>query len=140
MEMDQDHWRRAAALGALDLVRDGMTVGLGTGSTAAHMIVALGERVRAGLRVRGVATSARAEALARSAGIPLTTLDAVEQLDLTIDGADEITLPTLDALKGRGGALLHEKLVARATRLQVIAVDESKLVDRLGTRFPVPVE
>ncbi|MEM2870355.1 MAG: ribose-5-phosphate isomerase RpiA [Thermoplasmata archaeon] len=121
------------------LVRDGMVVGLGTGSTARHAILALGERVREGLRIVGVPTSLESERLARECGIPLTTLDEHPEIDVTIDGADEVD-PRLNLVKGLGGALLREKLVALATRREVIVVDGSKLVERLGTRAPVPVE
>lgn len=135
-----DELKHEAALRALDDVRDGMTIGLGTGSTAAHFIRGLGERVAAGLRVRGVPTSTDTEAMARRLGIPLTTLDDVDRLDLTIDGADEIQLATFYTVKGRGGALVREKLVARATACEVLAIDETKVVTRLGERAHVPVE
>ncbi len=120
-------------------IRDGARVGLGSGSTAESMIRALGSRVAAGLRITGVATSAQTSDLAASLSVPLCPLSEVDRLDLCIDGADEID-PALNLIKGRGGALLYEKLVAeRADRLVIIASSE-KLVDRLGTRLPVPVE
>ena len=120
-------------------IKDGSVVGLGTGSTADAMLRALGERVTSGLQITGVATSSATAALATKLNIPLRRLDDVESLDIGIDGADEID-PDLALIKGRGGALLYEKLVAqRARRLVIIAASE-KLVDRLGTRFPVPVE
>lgn len=120
-------------------VKPGMIVGLGTGSTASAFVTALGQRVAEGLRVTGIPTSLETEALARELGIPLTDLNAVDTVDLCIDGADEID-PALNVVKGRGGALLFEKLVARrADRYIIIATDE-KLVDRLGTRLPLPVE
>ncbi len=122
-----------------EMVKDGMVVGLGTGSTARHAILRLGERVRNGLRVLGVPTSVESERLARSCGIPLTTLDEHPDVDLTIDGADEVD-PNLDLIKGLGGALLREKLVAHATKREVIVVDSSKLVERLGAKTPLPVE
>lgn len=120
-------------------VKPGMVVGLGTGSTASAFVTALGQRVAEGLKVTGIPTSTETEHLARSLGIPLTDLNAVDSIDLCVDGADEID-PALNVVKGRGGALLFEKLVARrADRYIIIATDE-KLVDRLGTRLPLPVE
>lgn len=124
---------------AAGLVEDGMTLGLGSGSTAEATVRALGKRVAGGLRVTGVPTSARTERLARELGIPLVTLDKVERLDLGIDGADEID-PRLDVVKGRGGALLYEKLVALACDRWVIVAASEKLVEQLGTRMPLPVE
>jgi ribose 5-phosphate isomerase A len=129
--------RLAAAAAAV--VEDGMWLGLGSGSTAEATIRALGARVAAGLRVTGVPTSGRTERLARELGIPLRTLDEVERLDLGIDGADEID-PWLDVVKGRGGALLYEKLVALACERYLIVAASEKLVPRLGTRMPLPVE
>ena len=120
-------------------IEDGMLVGLGTGSTAEAMLRALGERVASGLRVTGVATSIRTADLARGLGIPLKELSEIDRLDLCIDGADEID-PALNLVKGRGGALLFEKLVARrADRYLIIATSE-KLVPTLGIRMPLPVE
>ncbi|MFP4003805.1 MAG: ribose-5-phosphate isomerase RpiA [Alphaproteobacteria bacterium] len=130
--------KRAAAERALTLVESGMKLGLGTGSTAAEFVTALGARVRAGLEVTGVPTSEDTAALAREAGIPLGELDDLAPLDLTVDGADEID-SALQLIKGGGGALLREKLVAQASRRMAVIADESKLVDRLG-RFPLPVE
>lgn len=132
---------RLAALArvAADEVRSGMTLGLGTGSTAEAVIVELGRRVAAGLSIRGVATSERTALRAASLGIPLLTLEEVERLDLGIDGADEIA-PTLDLIKGRGGALLHEKLVALACDDYLVVAASEKLVPRLGGRTPVPIE
>jgi len=121
-------------------VEDGMVVGLGTGSTAVRAIEALGRRTaEEGLRVTGVPTSFFAERAARSLGIRLATLDEVDAVDLAFDGADEVT-PGLDLIKGRGAAHSREKVVASVARRFVVLVDETKLVDRLGTRFPVPVE
>lgn len=121
-------------------VEDGMVVGLGTGSTAVKAIEALGRRVRAGeVSVRGVATSFFAERAARAAGIPLVTLDEVDGIDMAFDGADEVT-PSFDLIKGRGAAHTREKIVASVSRRFVVLVDESKLVSRLGTVWPVPVE
>ena len=111
-----------------------MTIGLGTGSTAAYAIAMLGERVRAGLSVRAVPTSERTRELAEERGIPLVTLEQVSHLDLTIDGADEVD-PDLQLIKGGGGALLHEKIVASASDRLVIIADSKKMVTRLG-RFP----
>ncbi len=141
-EAEQTAWKRAAAEAAVREIHDEATIGLGTGSTAEQMIYALAERVRAGLRVRGVATSERTRALAQRLGIPLVSLDEIDHLDLSMDGADEVTLPTLDLLKGRGGALLREKLVAASSHYRIILVDETKIVPALaaGTLIPVEVE
>lgn len=136
-----DNADRLARIGerAADEIPQGALVGLGSGSTAEAMVRALGARVEAGLRITGVATSSRTAALATSFGIPLRQLSEIDMLDLCIDGADEID-PALNLVKGRGGALLYEKLVAiRARRLVIIASSE-KLVDRLGSRLPIPVE
>lgn len=140
MSDNADEQKKVAALRAVEYVRDGMIVGLGTGSTAEHAVRALGERVAAGLQIVGVPTSDYIAALAREVGVPLATLEEYPQLDLTIDGADEIDLATMYAVKGRGGALLHEKIVAAASLVEIIIVDESKVVTRLGQHFPVPVE
>jgi ribose 5-phosphate isomerase A len=131
-----------AALGAkaLDLVPDGARIGIGTGRAAEAFIHALGERVRQGLRVRGVPTSQASARLARSLGIDLDTLDADEPLAVTIDGADEVERGTLNMIKGRGGALARERVVAAAARRQVILVTPEKLVDRLGAHGLLPVE
>lgn len=118
-----------------------MVVGLGTGSTAAFAVQRIGQLLRAG-RLKGIAgvpTSEGVEGLAREQGIPLTTLEEHPELDITIDGADEVD-PDLNLIKGLGGALLHEKIVARASRCEVIVVDEGKLVPRLGSQAPLPVE
>ncbi len=133
-----DDRKRAAALKALDLIADGMIVGLGTGSTAAHFVDGLGERVKAGLRITGVATSLAAEALARRAGITLAALDDVPHVDLTIDGADEADRG-FRLVKGGGAAHLREKIVAAASRRMIAIMDDAKLVDGLG-RFPLPLE
>ncbi|HEX8353893.1 MAG TPA: ribose-5-phosphate isomerase RpiA [Pyrinomonadaceae bacterium] len=131
--------KQRAGFKAAEFVEDGMSVGLGTGSTAFWMVERLGERVRGeGLRVRGVPTSWRTEEQARNLGIPLASLGEVTELDLAIDGADEIG-PGLALIKGGGGALLREKLVAGAARRFVVIADASKRVDVLG-RFPLPVE
>jgi len=130
--------KQNAARAAVDLVEDGMRLGLGTGSTAEFMLRALGERVRAGLRVSGVPTSARSADLARGLGIPITSLETTPELDLAIDGADEFD-PALNLIKGGGGALLREKIVAACAARFVVIVDASKRVRRLGA-FPLPVE
>jgi ribose 5-phosphate isomerase A len=132
--------KRAAAEAAVALVEDGMAVGLGTGSTAAFAVEALARRVRMGLRVRAIPTSERTAAQARAGGIPLISFAECPRLDLTIDGADEIARGSLDLIKGLGGALLREKIVAAASDRLIIVADETKLVDRLGARAPVPVE
>ncbi len=137
---ERDALKRAAAKAAVELVQDGMVVGLGTGSTAAFAIEDLARRHREGLRFVGLPTSERTAALAAAADIPLTSFAEHRQIDLTIDGADEVERGTLNLIKGLGGALLHEKIVATASRRLAIIVDGAKLVDRLGTRAPVPVE
>ena len=134
-----DARKRAAASRALEEVRDGMVVGLGSGSTAELFVAALGERVSQGLQVRGVPTSERVVTLARAVGVPLTSLEEHPRLALTVDGADEVEPRTLAVIKGRGGALLREKLVAMATDREIIVADDSKLVRTLGERQPVPV-
>jgi ribose 5-phosphate isomerase A len=136
--MDVDAYKRAAAARAVDLVRAGMRLGLGTGSTAAAFVELLAERVRGGLDVAAVPTSEATRAQAARLGIPLTTFDEVPELDLTVDGADEIA-PDLTLIKGGGGALLREKVVASASVKMVVIADESKLVPVLG-RFPLPIE
>jgi ribose 5-phosphate isomerase A len=136
--MANDQEKEAAARASLRFVEDGQVVGLGTGSTAAHFIQLLGERVMQGLRVRGIPTSVRSEALAKSLGIPLTTFEECQEIAVTVDGADEVD-PKFRLIKGGGGALLREKIVASATRKQVIVVDASKQVTTLG-KFPLPVE
>jgi ribose 5-phosphate isomerase A len=137
--MDSSTFKQQAAERALEFVRDGQVVGLGTGSTAEHAVRGLARRMREGLRVHGVPTSKATERLARELGIPLLDLNDIGSVDVTIDGADEVD-PDLNLIKGAGGAHTREKLVARATRLQVIVVDSSKLVRRLGEAFPLPVE
>ena len=136
--MSAEDQKRAAAARALDFVRPGMKLGLGTGSTAWHFVDLLGERVRAGLDIIGVPTSETTRAQAESVGIRLTTLDETPLLDLTVDGADEIA-PDFCMVKGGGGALLREKIVAAASRQMVVIADDSKWVPALG-RFPLPVE
>ena len=135
-----DEWKKAAAREAAQLVEDGMVVGLGTGSTAAFLVSVLGERVRQGLNIVGIPTSERTRLQALEEGIPLATFADHQEIDLTIDGADEIVRGTLDLIKGAGGALLREKIVACASKRMVVISDSSKLVDRLGSVFAVPVE
>lgn len=136
--MNAEHFKRAAAAKALEFVRPGMRLGLGTGSTAKHFVELLGERVRGGLDVIGVPTSESTRADAERVGIALTTLDDTPELDLTVDGADEIG-PDLTLIKGGGGALLREKIVAAASGRMLVIADDSKYVPVLG-RFPLPVE
>jgi ribose 5-phosphate isomerase A len=136
--MDIEAQKRAAAARALEYVRPGMRLGLGTGSTAKHFVDLLGERVRAGLDIVAVPTSEATRAQAEKLGIALTTLDDIAELDLTIDGADEIA-PDLTLIKGGGGALLREKVVAVASVRVVVIADQSKWVTALG-RFPLPIE
>jgi len=125
---------------AADMVEDGMVVGLGTGSTAKYAILRLGTRMREeGIKIVGISTSKASSDLAKKEGIPLSTLDEYQVIDLTIDGADEVD-PELNLIKGMGGALLWEKIVASCTKREVIIVDDSKMVDVLGTRSPLPVE
>ena len=136
--MNADDQKRAAAARAVEFVRPGMKLGLGTGSTAKHFVDLVGERVKGGLDVICVPTSEATHAQAISLGIPLTTLDETPALDLTVDGADEID-PDLSLIKGGGGALLREKIVAAASARMIVISDPSKLVPALG-RFPLPVE
>jgi ribose 5-phosphate isomerase A len=136
--MDIEAQKRAAAARAVEFVHPGMRLGLGTGSTAKHFVELLGERVRAGLDVVCVPTSEATRALAEKLGVKLTMLDETPELDLTVDGADEIA-PDLTLIKGGGGALLREKIVASASARMLVIADESKCVSQLG-RFPLPVE
>jgi ribose 5-phosphate isomerase A len=136
--MDIEVQKRQAAALAVEWVRPGMRLGLGTGSTARHFVALLAERVRSGLDVVGVATSEATRVQAEHEGIPLTTLDDTPLLDLTVDGADEIA-PDLSLIKGGGGALLREKIVAASSTRMVVVADESKWVSALG-RFPLPIE
>lgn len=136
--VDLESLKREAAARALEDVQDGMTLGLGTGSTAKHFVDLLGERVRVGLHVIGVPTSEVTRKQATERGIRLATLDDVPELDLTIDGADEVD-PRLDLIKGGGGALLREKIVARASKQMTVIADGTKLVETLG-RYPLPIE
>jgi ribose 5-phosphate isomerase A len=136
---EQDRLKMEAAQRALALVEPGMAVGLGSGSTATMWIRLLGEQVRnGGLKIRAIASSDDSEKLGRSYGIPFTNFEETKQLDLTVDGADEVA-PGLALIKGGGGKLLREKIVASASKRFVVVVDESKVVEKLG-RFPLPVE
>lgn len=136
--MTADQMKKAAAIEALKFVKPGMTVGLGTGSTANHFIEALGQKVKEGLNVKGVPTSKASKELAEKHGIPLTNLDAQPHPDLTVDGTDEFDAE-FRLIKGGGGALLFEKIVASSSRIMVVIADESKKVKTLG-KFPLPVE
>lgn len=136
--MDTDRWKQQAAERAISLVQDGMVLGLGTGSTAARFVDLVGERVRAGLKVLCVPTSEATRAQAERLGIPLATLDEQPFINLTVDGADEVD-EQLRLIKGGGGALLYEKIVATASDRMVVIADASKRVATLG-RFPLPVE
>jgi ribose 5-phosphate isomerase A len=136
----QDNWKRQAGEAAVTLVEDGMLIGLGTGTTATQMIYALGRRIQEGLKITGaVATSHASEDLARNLGIPLTDLDTHPVLDLNIDGADEID-EQLHLIKGGGGALLREKIVASSARRFIVIGDATKRVIQLGRNTPLPVE
>lgn len=130
--------KRIAAERAADYIQDGMVVGLGTGSTAYWAIQRIGQRVQEGLRIRAIATSNASEHQAKELGIPLISFADVQEIDLTIDGADEVD-PNFQLIKGGGGALLREKIVASSSRKFIVIVDDSKLVERLG-RFPLPIE
>lgn len=135
---EQDQAKQAAARASLQFVKDGQVVGLGTGSTAKYFIEFLGEKVKQGMRIRAIASSIRSQEQAISLGIPITTFDECQQIDVTVDGADEVD-PQLRLIKGGGGALLREKIVASATKKFVIVVDATKRVPVLG-KFPLPVE
>jgi ribose 5-phosphate isomerase A len=136
--MANEEEKEAAGRAAAKLVRDGDIVGLGTGSTAYFAVVALGERVKDGLKIIGIPTSVRTADLARAVGIPLTTLDEHPEIDITIDGADEVD-PKLNLIKGGGGALTREKVIATASKKMVVVADSGKVVAVLG-QFPLPVE
>lgn len=137
---NRDLAKKAAGVKAASFVEEGMLVGLGTGSTTAHALIELGRRVREeGLNIVGTATSYAAEMLARQQGISLISLDDIHSLDIALDGADEVD-PNFNLIKGRGAAQTREKIVESLATEFVVLVDESKMVDRLGTKFPVPVE
>lgn len=137
--VDTAAYKRQAAERAIEFVRDGQIVGLGTGSTAEHATRGLAQRIAEGQRITAVPTSEATARLARELAIPLRDLNDVEAVDVTIDGADEVD-PSYNLIKGGGGAHTREKLVARATRLEVIVVDSAKLIPLLGRAFPLPVE
>jgi len=136
---DLDAFKRAAALKAVDYVKDGMVVGLGTGSTAKHMVIALGEKVRAGMTLRGVPTSQETATLAKECGITLIDHENRWVIDVAIDGADQVD-PAFNLIKGGGGALLREKIVAASAKQFIVLVDHTKRVPVLGGSFPLPVE
>ena len=136
--MDIEQLKREAAARALEMVQPGMKLGLGTGSTAKHFVDLLAERVKGGLNVVGVPTSEATRDLAIRCGVKLTTLDDIDRLDLTVDGADEVD-PDFNLIKGGGGALLREKIVANASDRMIVIADESKWVKTLG-QFPLPIE
>ena len=137
--MAEEDEKRIAGEAAVELVKDGMAVGLGTGSTVRYFIQRLGQIAREGIRIVGVPTSMQTERLAVQAGIKVGTLEDHPNLDLTVDGADEVD-PNLDLIKGLGGALFREKIVAKASKRFVVVVDSSKMVESLGEKTPVPVE
>lgn len=139
LETNRDELKKRAAERAVEFVQDGQLLGLGTGSTALFALQALGERVRKGLKITGVATSRHTERIALELGIPLTTLNEVNKLDLAIDGADEID-SNFNMIKGGGGALTREKLVLVAADQRIIIIDEHKMVANLGLGFSVPIE
>ncbi|HEX2151403.1 MAG TPA: ribose-5-phosphate isomerase RpiA [Stellaceae bacterium] len=132
--------KRAAAQRAVEFVESGMVLGLGTGSTAACVVEALARRVAQGLAVVAIPSSEHTAEMARGLGIPLTNLGEHRRIDLAVDGADEVERGTLNLIKGHGGALLREKIVAAASDRFIVVVDDEKLVNRLGERFPIPVE
>jgi len=140
MSQDENQLKTAAAESAAAQVIDGMIVGLGSGSTAALAVSALGRRVSEGLRIVGIPTSESTAAQARALGIPLTSLAEESQIDITIDGADQVEEGSLNLIKGRGGALLREKIVASASKRLVIVIHDSKLVSHLGIGEPVAIE
>jgi ribose 5-phosphate isomerase A len=136
---DLDDLKKSAALAAAEFVRDGMVVGLGTGSTAKHMVIALGDKVRAGMKLRGVPTSRETAALATQAGIPLIDGENRWEIDVALDGADQVD-PNFNLIKGGGGALLKEKIVAASAKQFIVMVDHTKQVSVLGGSFPLPIE
>jgi ribose 5-phosphate isomerase A len=138
MANKNDNEKELAGRAAAKLVNDGDIVGLGTGSTAYFAVIALGERVKAGLKITGIPTSIATAELARKVGIPLTTLDQHPAIDIDIDGADEVD-PHLNLIKGGGGALLREKVIAAASKKFIVVADSAKIVSTLG-KFPLPVE
>ena len=139
--MKREEFKKLAALKAVDFVQSGMVVGLGTGSTAKFAVEEIGQRLKSGKlkNILGVPTSERTRSLALSVGIELTDFSKVQKIDLTIDGADEVD-KELNLIKGGGGALLREKIVAQATEREIIIVDETKLSEKLGEKFYLPIE
>jgi len=138
--MTKEEMKKAAGIEAAKFIQDGMNIGLGTGSTVRYAIIETGRRIREeGLKVRGIPTSNETAELAKEHGIPLTDFSQVEILDITIDGADEVD-EDLNLIKGGGGALLREKIIAANSKRLIVVVDETKLVKNLGTTFPLPVE
>ncbi len=138
---EQSQWKQAAGEAAARLVEDGMVLGLGTGSTAEYFLTALAQRIaNEGLKVTGIPTSEQTAAHARQQKIPLSSFAEHVQLDFSVDGADEVKVGTLDLIKGQGGALLREKVVAAASKRMVVVADETKLVRELGSLVSVPVE
>jgi ribose 5-phosphate isomerase A len=135
-----DSLKRVAAARAVEEIEDGMVVGLGSGSTATLALEMLAERVAQGLRIVGIPTSETIAAVARRLGVPLTDFERNRRIDVTIDGADQVARGTLDLIKGLGGALLREKIVASASKRMIVVVDETKMVNRLGGKTPLPVE
>jgi len=136
---DVEHMKQLACQRAAQEVQDGMVLGLGTGSTVYYFLQELGRMVRAGIRLMGVPTSVRTAEIATQLAIPLTTLDDQPHLDLAVDGADEVDAH-LNLIKGAGGALLREKIIAASADRFVVVVDDSKIVTQLGERYPLPVE
>ena len=134
-----DHLKKAAAFKAVEFIRDGMVVGLGTGSTAKHLLVALGDQVRAGKKLRGVPTSQETASLARESGIPLIDTEDRWEIDVALDGADQVDT-AFNLIKGGGGALLKEKIVAASAKHFIVMIDYTKQVSMLGGSFPLPIE
>jgi len=136
--LEREELKKLAAEKAVDEIKDGMIVGLGTGSTMKYTLKKLGELVRKGLNIQGIATSVNTKRIAQEEGIPLTTIDEHPEIDITIDGADEVD-GSLNLIKGGGGALTREKIIAFSSKKVVIIVDDSKIVKALGIDFPLPV-
>ena len=137
--LEREELKKLAAEKAVDEIKDGMIVGLGTGSTMKYTLKKLGELVRSGLKIQGIATSIKTKRIAQEEGIPLTTIDVNPEIDITIDGADEVD-GSLNLIKGGGGALTREKIIAFCSKKVVIIIDDSKIVKALGIDFPLPVE
>lgn len=137
--LEQEDMKKMAAEKAVERIADGMTIGLGTGSTVKYVIKKLGEMINTGLKIEGVPTSLKTKKIAKKYGIPLVDLDEHTEIDLTIDGADEVD-SYLNLIKGGGGALTREKIIAYHSKKELIVVDETKIVKKLGVGFPLPVE